>query len=261
MGTRRPSPDPGFGTPVTLPGRERGGRLDLGTVGEALPGQGIPPEESPPALTEVEPAGAFGSRFHKYPWMAGEPRLDGCARVAGEGVGNEVEVAVWIGFVHSVPQCLEAGGIAGGGSLGQHLPSAGTKGTVDQHLVRTATIVQRRFDAMTVRRPAGCGWKGPRTHGSKLVDGEDRPSRWWVGVEGDDPRSFVTKSGSVLWAQDRVRRHRTPSCRSTPDLTPLDLDALLLRRVNQRIQAPVRLVVRLHGCQLIPHAHRLPNWE
>src|SRR4051794_19566129 len=50
---RWPSPDPGFGVGVELGGGQLGGPGDLGRVGEGLPGQGVPAEDSPPRLLQV----------------------------------------------------------------------------------------------------------------------------------------------------------------------------------------------------------------
>src|SRR5437870_1248245 len=56
----RPSPDPGPGAGVELGGGDLGGVGDLVGVGEVLSGQCLPPEDPPPALLQVEPAGALG---------------------------------------------------------------------------------------------------------------------------------------------------------------------------------------------------------
>jgi hypothetical protein len=57
MWWRRPAPDPGFRPGVELCGGQRRSDLDLGRVGEGLPGQGGPGVETPPALLQVEPGG------------------------------------------------------------------------------------------------------------------------------------------------------------------------------------------------------------
>ena len=53
----RTSPDPRFGSPVELSGRDASGLLNLIRVGETLTRQGIATEQSPPALLQIEPAG------------------------------------------------------------------------------------------------------------------------------------------------------------------------------------------------------------
>src|SRR5436305_1957145 len=54
MGSGRPSPDPGLGTAVELTGGEVSGGLNLRMIRETLAGEGIPPEEAPPAFVEAE---------------------------------------------------------------------------------------------------------------------------------------------------------------------------------------------------------------
>src|SRR5688500_12233021 len=55
-----PAPYPGAGASVELRGRDRGRQGDLVGSGKALPGQGGAAKQPPPALLEVEPAGALG---------------------------------------------------------------------------------------------------------------------------------------------------------------------------------------------------------
>ena len=92
MGSGRPSPDPGLGTAVELTGGEVSGGLNLRMIREALAGEGIPPEEAPPAFDEVQPAGAGGNGVLMDTGMGGEPLPDGTTGVAGQVVVDEVEV-------------------------------------------------------------------------------------------------------------------------------------------------------------------------
>jgi tetratricopeptide (TPR) repeat protein len=59
-GRRRAAPHPRAGTGVEPTGRHPGGQGDLLRGGEALPGKRLAAKQPPPALLEVEPAGAFG---------------------------------------------------------------------------------------------------------------------------------------------------------------------------------------------------------
>jgi len=52
----RSSPDPRLGSMVELSRGNASGLLDFVWGGKALPGQGIPAEEPPPALLQVEKA-------------------------------------------------------------------------------------------------------------------------------------------------------------------------------------------------------------
>ena len=58
----RTSPDPRFGSPVELSGRDASGLLKLIRVGKTLSSQSIAAEKAPPALLQVEPAGALGMK-------------------------------------------------------------------------------------------------------------------------------------------------------------------------------------------------------
>src|SRR5437764_15471491 len=56
-GFGRPVPDPRRGPAVELCGGDCGGAVDLRSVGEGLPDQGLAAEQPPPGLLEVQPAG------------------------------------------------------------------------------------------------------------------------------------------------------------------------------------------------------------
>ncbi len=57
-GRWRAVPYPGLGLAVELYGGHAGGVVDVVGAGEALAGDGVSAEYSPPALVQVEPAGA-----------------------------------------------------------------------------------------------------------------------------------------------------------------------------------------------------------
>lgn len=52
----RTPPDPGLGASIELNRGDAGGLFDLVGIGKTLPSEGITPEETPPALLEVEKA-------------------------------------------------------------------------------------------------------------------------------------------------------------------------------------------------------------
>ncbi len=205
------APDPRLGATVELAGGERGCRLKLRMVGEALAREGIPSKEPPPALDQIEPAGPGRKRLDVHAGMLNEPLLDGCTLVAGAVVGDQGAFPVEVGLIHGVEQGVETGGVAGERGLRENLAITWAQHSVDPDLVGTTTLVKGGFDAMAIRRPARCRGERARAHRSELVEAEDRRSLRRVGREGDDPRSFGTNSGSVLSAQLRGCRHRTPS--------------------------------------------------
>ena len=67
--------------------------LDLLGVGEVLPGQSLPTEHPPPCLLQVQPGSAFRDEDLLYPRMAPQPLPDRWALVAGEVVGDAVDLS------------------------------------------------------------------------------------------------------------------------------------------------------------------------
>ena len=84
--------------------RGSGGVVDLPTVSERLTGEGFLAEQAPPRLLEGEPAGALGNEHLLDAWVGGEPARDGWALVAGEVVGDEVQVAIGVGRIDRIEQ-------------------------------------------------------------------------------------------------------------------------------------------------------------
>src|SRR5947209_7423670 len=98
--------------------------------------------------------------------MLGEPLTNRAAGVTGEIVVDEVEVTHRVRRIDGVQELEEACGVPRWCGEGERLPCRGTQGAVDPDLIRPTPIVQRRFDAMTIRRPAGSRRKGAWTHWS-----------------------------------------------------------------------------------------------
>jgi hypothetical protein len=59
MGRRRSSPDPVLGASIELRGGHTPGQVNFTRVGKALTSEGIAAKEPPPALLQIQPAGAF----------------------------------------------------------------------------------------------------------------------------------------------------------------------------------------------------------
>ncbi len=204
-------PDPGCGVAIELSRRDGGDIRDVSSVGYRHAREGFPPEQSPPTFDEVEPRGARWDEGMLKTRVSGQPVPDGPTGVAGEVVGNEVEIALGIGLVERGEQGKISRGVARGSGLRQDVAAVHTQRPVDPHLVETAVVVQGHLDAVAIRGPARGWWEVPRGYGAELVDADDRRPFRGCGVERDDARPFGAKSGSLLRAHNRVRRQRTPS--------------------------------------------------
>jgi hypothetical protein len=143
--------------------------------------------------------------------MGRQPRQDRAAGVAGEIVGDQVEVFLRMGLIECLQQRQIACRVACGRDLGERLAIPDAQRAIDPDLVASAVVEQRNLDAMPIWRPARRWRDVPGGHGAEFVDTQDRRAFGRVGVERDDRRSVGTKSGSVLVAHSRVRRQRTPS--------------------------------------------------
>src|SRR6516164_5925087 len=207
------SPDPGPGAGVELGGGHPGGVGDLVGVGEVLPGQGLAPEDPPPAFLEVQPAGALGDEGVPDAGMVLQPGPGALAVVAGQVVGDHVDGAVGVGLLLELEEVLVEGAVAGRGAHGDRLPVSDAQPAVDPGLLRPAGVLQRRLDPVPIGRPAGRGREGARDHRAELISADHRGAGRRGGVELHDAGPFGANSGSVLVAQLRVRRQRTFSAR------------------------------------------------
>jgi hypothetical protein len=219
MWTSGTPPDPGMGVAIELVGGHAGGERDLGAIGETLTGVRRAPQEPPPGFDQVEPTGPDGEEDLLDTRMGGEPRTNGTAGVAGvagEMVGDEVEVALRVVLIKRPHHLQIASGIACGRRLGADLPIPQTPGGAAP---RRPRLDRRRG----WRRAEPCygGQRAPRRgrgegawgEQAQLVDAADRRSLRRIRGAGDDPRPCGAQSGSVLVAHRRVRRQRTPSAR------------------------------------------------
>src|SRR5713101_6301743 len=110
-------PDPGFGVAVELSRRGGSDIRDVSGVGYRHAREGFPPEQSPPTFDEVEPRGARWDEGMLKTRVSGQPVPDGPTEMAGEVVGNEIEIARGIGLVERVQQRKVACGVARGRGL------------------------------------------------------------------------------------------------------------------------------------------------
>jgi len=197
----RPTPDPGLSPQVELPGGDAGGLLDLIGIGKALPSQSIAAEQAPPALLQVQPAGAFGNEDLLEPRMLGQPCAGLGTVVAGEVVSDDENVARRIVGFDVSEQGNVIRRVARGGALGQFLAIAYTQRSIHPGFLRTATVIHERFNAMPIGRPTR-GWgEGTWHYWPQFVGADGRRPVGRRGVVADDRCSFGTKSASELSPQ------------------------------------------------------------
>lgn len=95
----RPSPDPGLSSMIELSGGDAGSLLDLARIGKALSSKRITTEEAPPAFLQVEPARSRRNEDVMEARMLSHPSPRLSTVMAGEIVGDDVNVpAGIIGF-------------------------------------------------------------------------------------------------------------------------------------------------------------------
>jgi hypothetical protein len=146
-----------------------------------------------------------------YPGMVFEPLSDHDALVSLQIVGDHVDDSLRDGPLYLLKQLYVALGVPRAGREGQRLAVIYSEGAENPRLVRAAAVLQRRLDAVPVRRLSRGRGEEPRGYGAELVDADHRGARWRVRVESDDLGPFGANSGSGLSAHGRVLRQRTPS--------------------------------------------------
>jgi hypothetical protein len=171
----RSAPDPGIGSPVELSGSDARGPLNLVRVGKALSRQGIAAEETPLALLQVEPAGSSGNEDLLEPWMLRQPGAGLSAVVAGKVVVDDEDVARRIVGFDVSEQYDVVRRVARSGALGQLLAIAHAQRSIDPGFFGAAAVIQGRFDAVSIGKPAGRrgkvrGTTGPSTSVQTVVD-------------------------------------------------------------------------------------------
>src|SRR5262249_27026960 len=141
-------PDPGLGALIELASRHTCGEGDLGVIGETRPGVGDAAQEGPPGFDEVEPSGPDGNEDLLDARVRRQPLADRSTGVTGEGVGNEVEVAVGMGAIDGVEQVQRARGMACRSGLGADRSLTDTPRALDPGLVVAAAVDERGFEPM-----------------------------------------------------------------------------------------------------------------
>jgi len=190
----RPTPDPGLGAPIQLLGGDAGGLLDLLRIGKALPCERIAAEEAPPALLQIEPACSRRNEDVVHARMLLQPSARLQTGVTAEIVADNEKVAFGIVDLDVGEQRNVAFRVARSRTARQLLAITYSQSAVDPGLLRSATIIHLRFDAMPVGRPASSWGKGARHYGAEFVGADGRRAFRWLGVVADDRRPFGTKS-------------------------------------------------------------------
>ena len=114
---RRSTPDPWFGAMVELHRSHLHCAFNLISIGETLPGERITTEETPPALLEIEPAGAFRNEHVLDAWMVCQPGAGFQAVVTTEIVRDDENVPRGIVRFDLLEQFNVVLGIARGGAV------------------------------------------------------------------------------------------------------------------------------------------------
>src|SRR6185437_12131701 len=108
--------------------------------GEGLAGQGLAPEDPPPGLLQVEPAGARGDEGVPDAGVAFQPGPGGPAVVAGQVAGDDHDLAARVGVLRLLQEPLVVLAVAGRGAQGERLPVGDAQPAVDPGLVRAAGV-------------------------------------------------------------------------------------------------------------------------
>src|SRR5829696_5435102 len=93
-GRRWATPHPRSGAGIELTGRHPGRQRDLLGSGKRLAGKGLAAKQPPPALLQIQPAGALGDEHLADAGMVAQPGTSRVAVVAGEVVGDHHNVPV-----------------------------------------------------------------------------------------------------------------------------------------------------------------------
>ena len=147
----RSSPNPGFSSVVELHSRHVHCPFNLIGIGKALSSERIATKEAPPALLEIEPAGAFGNEDMLEAWMVRQPGARFQAVVTAEIVGDDEDVPLGIVGFDLLEQLDVMLGITRSCTARDLLAIADAQRSIDPHLVIPTTVLQRSLDAMAIR--------------------------------------------------------------------------------------------------------------
>ncbi len=133
--------------------------------------------------------------------MLGEPGPRLGTGVAGEIVSDEVNVPVGVVGFDALKQSYVVRRVARSGASSQLLAIAHPQCPVDPGFLRSPAVIQRRFDAMSIGRPAWSRREGAGNYWPEFIGAEGRRPLGRLSVVADDRGPFGTHSGSELSPQ------------------------------------------------------------
>jgi hypothetical protein len=139
-----------------------------------------------PALLHIEPARSRRNKHVMDAWMLLQPSARLQTGMTTQLVADDEHVTLGIVGFDVSQERDGAFSIAGGRAPGQFLPIADASGSINPRLLGSAAIIQLRFDAMPVGRPASNRGKGARHCRSEFVGAQGRRPVGWLGGVGDD---------------------------------------------------------------------------
>ncbi|GHO89461.1 hypothetical protein KSZ_74670 [Dictyobacter formicarum] len=146
----RPSPNPGLSSVVELLGRHLHRAFNLTGIGKALAREGIASEEQPPALLQIQPAGAFRDKDMLDTRMVYEPSARFQAIVTAQIVSDDENIPRWIVRVDFLEELNVMLRITCRGTSGEFFAITDSQRSVDPDLVISATVLQRSLDPLAI---------------------------------------------------------------------------------------------------------------
>jgi hypothetical protein len=122
---------------IEVLGRDPGHEGNVVVIGQRLSGKSFAPEDPPPPFNQIQPRRSDRNESVLDAGMGFQPLPDGTAGVAGEVVGNQIQVTSRIGLIQRLEQLQIATGIAGASGLGQRLPIPDAERSIDPDFRRS----------------------------------------------------------------------------------------------------------------------------
>ena len=125
--------------------------------------------------------------------------------------------------------------------MGQLLAITHAQRSIDPGFFGATTVIHKRFDAVSIDRPAGCWGKGTWHYWPEFVGADGRRPFGWLRVVADDrgPAADKLCIGTVAPTMGVTPAHAFPQV-DAPDLAAFDLDPSCFGGLGQRIECPLR---------------------